>query len=192
MLLQTSIFQNLKDRQKDFEDENIREKILNRYLKTRHFYLIKKRRQIKFKLIHKAFVSFLFNKQVPSAATCSWCKSFRPSLLHRFWECPEISAFCAWTLNYIFGITSTQIAKNQILCLFGHGDILEYANPSHKPKFSTWTWLCLLTAHKPILKSWVVPTPPSLSIVKKDLKILLYNWKIGHIKPLFQLNKPLF
>lgn len=71
-----------------------------------------------------------------------------------------------------------------MLLLFGYPKLRNPSKGIHTLMFQEnyqWTLISLLVAHRTILKHWISPTPPTLSEIKKELKLLLFREKLDNI-----------
>lgn len=91
-------------------------KLLEGYLKVCRYITNETWRETQLELIYKAFILFLSSKSLTYPLACPQCGHPKPSLSHRFWQCPPISVFWDQIINFVLGVTSPCISKHLFYC----------------------------------------------------------------------------
>lgn len=87
---------------KDFPDADLVNKLLQGLNTVHKLVPNESWRETQLKIVHRAHIPFLSNKQAQTSSTCPLCLHPKPSLTHRFWSCTFISTFWDQVLRYIF------------------------------------------------------------------------------------------
>lgn len=162
------------------DDESLPEKILEGYKTVRNLTASESWSETQFKIIHRAYFPFRFNKKDPTQAQCSWCNLPRPTLLHRLWDCNKIDAYWTKVITYINEVHKIQCTKDRLLCLFSIPPSSSSLTtvPQNIPH---WAHLCLLVARRTIMSHWISATPPTLTMFKKALASLFHLERLDTI-----------
>lgn len=140
----------------------------------------------------RALITFLFDKTDPSNSTCSWYGTMHPTLLQRMWICSKICIFWDQILNYIHTILMILIEKASMTCLFENANHSTSSGSSCPTTLLPWISLYPLSARRAMLKSWTSSNAPKVSMVKKELKSLMYIEKLDTITQAFNSTKRFF
>lgn len=155
-------------------DEDLPDKILDGYRLIRKLTISETWRETQFKIIHRAYFPFRFNKEDPSQALCPWCSLPRPTLLHRLWECPVVTNYWNDVVAYINKTSHINLHRDCLLCLFSITPSASSSSSLDFPNIPHWAHICLLVATRTIMSHWIMTSPPSLPAVIKALTSLFY------------------
>lgn len=171
-------------------DNYLPEKILEGYRHIRKFTTSETWRETQFKIIHRAYFPFCFNKTDPSQAQCPWCSTPRPTLLHRLWDCITVATYWNAVIAYINKINNTRITKDSYLFSIppssSSSSAMDLQNIPH------WAHICLLVARRTIMSHWITATPPNLPAVKKAMSSLFYLERLDTITSNFRSTSRFF
>lgn len=103
-----------------------------------------------FKIMHRAYIPFLSSLQQTPKRQCPLCDQERPTLLHRLWTCPHISAFWNQVENFTFQVTGRTPTKDIFPILFGYlgtpisnRPITQPTSPQHN---KAWLSTCFMSS----------------------------------------------
>lgn len=96
----------------------------------------------------------------PLSAMCPWCITNHLNHMHHHWNCTGTHVFWDQVLGYAQKVTSTRLPADPLLCLFSYVLHRDQSSSSEIQIFPQWVHLCLLTAHRAILKAWTSSSRP--------------------------------
>lgn len=133
------------------------------------------------KILHRTYIPFLSDAANPQTTLCPLCSHLRSSLSHRLWSYKSISTVWDQTLSFIHGITSAHLPKDPLLLIFGYWNKQLFSGSPNITSFKhkSWILISLLVVRRTILKNWTLSIGPTISLIKRELPLLLYREKIG-------------
>ena len=123
---------------------------------------------IQLKTLHRSYITPEKMKRMdPDTSDACWhgCGE-RGSMMHMFWECPEVKRFWAGTLQTLYAITNERISASPEMCLLGLG--VDGVRPSVTQRLLS---LAFLSVKRTILMNWK-KGKPTVSVWSVGLRIL--------------------